>query len=128
MSTSQLEKYTELLLEAKDREAYAKATRIQLEEQIAELIPGPETGSKTVRLENGMRVTVKRGWNFKVDVDNLIDATPTTFIPPIKTKTTRELDEKGYRWYEHEHPEIYREISKHVVATPKKVAVEVRVK
>ena len=45
--------------------------------------------------------------------------------PPIKIKTTRELDQTGYHWFESEHPELFRELCKYVVVTPKKISVEI---
>lgn len=117
------------LIRKKHAEDEARNLRIECEERIASLVPGPDSGQKTVKLEDGTSVTVKRGFNYKCQCDELygfmIDTCPE-HIPPIKTKTTRELDEKGYNWYSDNHPDVFRELARFVTATPKKVSVEVR--
>lgn len=117
------------LEQAKENEETYKKLRIRWEELVAAKIPGPDVGQKTVKLEDGTSVIVKRGFNYKCQCDDLygfmVDTCPQ-HIPPIKTKTTRELDEKGYNWYANNHPDIFRELSQFVTATPKKVSIEVK--
>lgn len=119
---------------AKAREELARAERIKVEEQIAILVPGPDEGSKTVKLEDGTKVTVERGFNYKPDIsalekvfDNADDTDGRRFVP-LKTKTTRELDLPGYRWFRDNDPEGFAMLAQHVVATPKKVSVTLKVK
>jgi len=126
-----LEQNVLLLIAAKSAEEQARNKRIVLEEAVAYDIPGPDSGSKTATLEDGTKVTVKRGWNYKADCQAIEDklAWDSYHMPaPIKSKTTRELDEKGYEWYKHNRPAIYEEVSKFVTVAPKKVAVEVKKK
>ena len=114
----------------KVEELLAKKKRTAIEEQIALLIPGPDTGQKTVTLKDGLKITVKRGLNYKADlpevaavlVQNADDSLPV----PVKTKTVRELDTQGYEWYRINHPRIFALIAKHVVVTRKKVAVSLK--
>lgn len=112
------------LWEAKRREADAKKYRIATEESIAAIVETPDSGQKTVKLNDGSKVTVKRGWNYKAnlaDIKKLFIKWNDNACMPIKTK--EEFDAAGYEWYRVHDPEGFREISKHVIATPKKVAV-----
>jgi hypothetical protein len=116
------------LILAKTVEDTAKQNRIAIEEKIAALIPGPERGQKTANLPDGVKITVERGFNYKADCQAIekLDLQITGY--PIKTKSTRELDVVGYEWYQQNHPGLFSQISKHVVVTPKKVSVTIKVK
>lgn len=117
------------LLAEKEAEELCRRQRIALEEAIALCIPGPDSGQKTIKLDDGTSVTVKRGWNYKAkleDIDAIFLDGMIGDPPPIKTKTTRELDERGYEWFRENRPGIFSELSKHVTVTPKKIAVEVK--
>ncbi len=128
---AQLSELAYVLKNAKAAEALAKSGRINAEEQIAALIPTKDTGQKIITLNDGTKITVKRGLNYKVDFDELYGdmvCTCPQHIPPIKTKTTKELDSKGYEWYRENEPNVFGIISRHVTVTPKKVAVTLVVK
>jgi hypothetical protein len=119
------------LITAKSTEESAKQQRIRIEEKLAELIPGPERGQKTVTLENGIKITVERGFNYKADtagIDGICkgDNTQPDRFAPIKTKTTTELDVTGYEWYRDNDSEFFGMLSQFVTVTPKKVAVQVK--
>lgn len=124
------------LLTAKHEENEARKKRVEIEERIAALVPGPESGQKTVDLGNGVKITVERGLNYKANLDaisklfsdNAADLPDTLgqYPPPVKTKTTRELDVTGYDWYRENVPSLFVEIAKHVEAKPKKVDVSVK--
>jgi len=130
MNELDLELLVDQLIEAKAAETKARNLRCAIEEEIAGSIPGPDSGQKSVTLEDGTKVTVKRGWNYKCDhvsmltwfEDELREEEPA----PLKSKTTVELDEKGYNWYRENHPHVFNSISKFVEAKPKKVSVEVK--
>jgi len=122
------EKLVELvrhLVSAKQTEEQAKVVRISIEEKIAALIPGPERGQVTQKLEGGTSVCVERGFHYKTDIDGMKTLSNIPFLP-IKSKTTIELDSVGYEWYRQADPESFAELSKYVVATPKKIAVTVK--
>ncbi len=114
----------------KIEEALAKKKRIAIEEQIALLVPGPETGQKTVKFKSGASITVKRGLNYKANLEKIdrlfFDFGQPKLVAPIKTKTTRELDTVGYEWYGKKHPDVFRLLTEYVVVTPKKVAVALK--
>ena len=125
---------------AKLAENVAKKKRTALEERIAGFIKSPEAGQKTVRAVSDegqvLTVTVKRGLNYKADVQ-AIDEYFAMESPslgnefatvPCKSKATRELDVAGYEWYRKYHPSIFAEITKHVTITPKKPSITIKVK
>jgi hypothetical protein len=127
---SDLEFLCRALIKAKYHEDVAKQERIQLEERIASLVPGPEVGSKTHKVNDSMKVTVERGYNYKADLDAIVAALASDTEPeliPVKVKTTRELDAKGYEWYKANDNDTYAKICQYVSVTPKKVAVTVKV-
>lgn len=132
--TYDLDKLADLaaqLSTAKLREETTKQQRISVEEQIAALVPGPEKGQKTVKLPDGTKIVVERGLNYKADcqaIEKIFASEGETRFVPVKTKTTRELDEKGYEWYFSNDPDGFALLSKYVTVTPKKVAVSLKAK
>lgn len=110
---------------AKEAEETAKANRIAIEEMIAALIPGPETGQKTVTVKDGSKLVVTRGFNYKADIE-AIKHYQLAFGAPITSKTTHALDVKGYEWYRENHPDVFAQIAQHVSVTPKKVSVALK--
>lgn len=124
-----LNSYALDLLDIKKQETKVRQRRTELENKIAELVHGPESGQKTITLENGTKITVKRGFNYKVsDFDDLGGCAPCDIPAPVKMKTTKELDVVGYEWFRENRPDIFKEMAQFVTVTPKKVAVEVKVK
>lgn len=119
------------LLMVKSEEEVIRRKRIAIEEEIAYYIPSKETGQRTETLPDGLKITVKRGLNYKADlpaIRKLLDCKETwhSLWIPIKSSTTETLDVIGYEWCKANHPEIFRELSKHVAITPKKVSVIVK--
>jgi hypothetical protein len=124
-----LESLYDVLKNAKQAEDTAQRERIFIEEQIAALVHTKDVGQKTVTLSDGKKITVKRALNYRADCEAIQDShcwvslgTPA----PIKTKTTKTLDEKGYEWYRSNLPEVFNKISKHVTVTPAKVSVTLK--
>jgi hypothetical protein len=110
----------------------AKEALVEAEEAIVQHLeayysPAPESGQKTYNI-GGESVTVKRGFNHRANMEGIekVFASRSELPPPIKTKTTRELDTAGYEWYRTNHPALFLAISEHVTVTPKKVSVAVR--
>ncbi len=117
------------LRKAKEVEARTKANRIKLEELLASLVPTKEIGQTTTVLTNGMKVIVKRGYNYKANCESIqqlfVEMEQPEFTPPIKAKTTRSLDTTGYEWYRVNHPDIFKAMAENVVVTPAKPSVTV---
>ena len=110
----------------KTREEEAKKLRISVEIEIAQLIEGPETGSKTVTLESGRKITVKRGINYTTDVEGLSGIMIGNCLPPLQSKTIVVLDIEGYEWYRVNDPVAFATISEFVETKPKKIAVTIK--
>ena len=114
---------------AKEAEASAKERRIEIEEMIAEIVPGPDIGQVTVSVKDGSKLVVTRGFNYKADLDGIRNVIAECndrgmgIIVPTRSKTTHELDIRGYEWYKQSHPQIFAQLSQHVSITPKKVSV-----
>jgi hypothetical protein len=117
------------LAHAKQAEARSTALRIAAEEKIVALVTGPDTGQRTITLTDGRKITVKRGLNYRVDVQSLVKTHRLLGIPcpaPVKQKTTYELDAKGYEYYRENYPQAFTAISEFVTVTPKKIAVTLK--
>lgn len=112
------------LRRAKVTEEQAKKNRINLEELVAKLIPTDDVGQKTVTASDGTKVTIKRGFNYKADLEGVQESFDAMLLAaPVKSKTTRELDVKGYEWYRENDRDAFCVLAKHVTVTPKKVSV-----
>ena len=117
------------LLHAKKSEDDARKIRIEMEEKIASYIETPEEGQKSVKLADGIKVTVERGYNYSTDLDQFeLFCKANDIFPPVKTKTTKELDKRGYNWYEVNNPEFFQKFSAFVSRKPKKTSVVISVK
>lgn len=105
-------------------EKYAQESRIATEARISALIPTDGTEQKTVTLENGYKVTVKRPISYKADVDGIREELKGTDLPvPLKCDVTTLLDVKGYEWYRDHLPVDFVKLSKYVTIKPLKVSV-----
>lgn len=101
------------LATAKHAEAEAKITRIQAEEAILAAVELPEKGSKTFAAP-GLKLTVQTGLNYKADI-TAVERIDSDFV-----KTKKELDERAYEDTRVNNPELFAKLSQHVVVTPKK--------
>ncbi len=133
MDKTKLLTLSRALLEIKEKEEEIKSSRILLEGKIALLIPTEDSGQKTVTLDDGSKVTVKRGLIYKADVQDIRGVFSDEFIRkelpvPISVKVEEKLDVKGYEWYRENHPKIFNELAEFVTVTPKKVAITLKMK
>lgn len=109
------------LYNAKKAEEQAKAARIAAEEAVAAALGGPDNGSHTFTTGT-LKVTVKRGYNYKVsDMDEF----ETKFPSLVKTTVKKELDAKEYEAMRVNCDDI-SDIAAYITATPKKVSVELK--
>ena len=124
----QLKELANAFREAKKAEETAVRTRIQAEERIASLIPTKDVGQKTITLSCGTKITVKRGLNYKADIDGIqrhcLEMGGKLSL--VKMKTTRELAIDAYEWTRINDPESFAFVSQYVTVTPKKVAVTIK--
>jgi len=122
-----LQPLVENLISARDKEENARKERIAIEEQIAAFVPTKETGQKTVTFKNGVKIIVKRGLNYKADLEAIRTAlAPYDVALPIQIKITRELDVQGYEYYRKNHPSIFSKITPYVSVVPRKTSVTVK--
>jgi hypothetical protein len=107
------------LYNAKKAEELAKAARIAAEEAVAAALGGPENGSRTFTTGT-LKVTVKRGYNYKVSD---IAALEKAYSNLVKTTIKKELDAHEYEIAIATGP---TDAAEFVTATPKKVSVELK--
>jgi len=127
-----LTELSRLLYVAKAAENMTKRKRIEIEEEIAKLVP-IEKGQRTINLPDGSaKITVSKGRSYRTDIRALKGLFKNSrfremgFPSPFKTK--EELDIEGYEWYRKHHPEVFTLMAKHVEIKPGKVSVSVKLK
>ena len=109
------------LYNAKKAEEQAKTARIAAEEAVASALGGPENGSKTF-MTGTLKVTVKRGYNYKVSDMGALEA---KYPSLVKTTVKKELDAKEYEAMRVNCDDV-SDIAAYITATPKKVSVELK--
>lgn len=120
MTDIEIEKLAIALANAKDVENNARAARIEAEEALAAAIGGKETGSTTVHVGR-FGITVKRGFNYRIDTPKLFAERYPDFV---RVSERVEVNARTYELQREANTELYREMSQHVTVTPKKVGVE----
>jgi len=118
-------------LNAKQGVDMAKMQQNKAKVEIANRISTGGASQKTVTLHNGTKITVARGFNTKIDADEISKLFDTdeefeNFPKPLLTKTEQILDAQGYEWYRVNHPVLFAKIAEHVTLTPKAVSVTVK--
>ena len=109
------------LVHARQAEAEAKAARIECEEAILAQYELAEAGSRTVKTDNGLKLTLKTSLGYKVDVGAEF---PVTMI---KKTVKQELNVKAYEALRESDPMEFSRLSKMVTTTPRKPSVTVAV-
>lgn len=128
MNVRSLEALACELANAKTDESKAKSRRVMLEEEIAAMLDSPENGSKTFPAGSGLKITIKRGWLYKADVDAIRDMDIADEVSPIKLVPAQEVfDPKEYERIIKDHPDIAARLAQHVTVTPAKVSVTLKV-
>lgn len=109
------------LVLARATEAKAKENRIKCEEAILAQYKLAETGSKTVKTGNGLKLTLKTALGYKIEKG--------ATLPDCVTKTTTkvELDANAYEALRESDPMEFSRIAKMVTTTQKKPSVTVAV-
>lgn len=106
---------------AKAAENVAKEARVKAEAALAEALGGKDDGSMSFKC-GPMSVTVKRGWNYKVDD---IEQFASHFPALVSTKPT--FNATAYEKARREGGTLFDDACQHVTATPKKVSVEIKI-
>lgn len=105
---------------ARTNEAHAKERRVAAEEAVLKNMDLKERGATSLSGNNGLKVTVTTGFNYKLDKGSIIPE-------GLPTKTEVKLDTTKYEKIRQEDPELFKTISKVVTATPKKPSVSLKV-
>ncbi len=109
------------LVHARAAEAKAKAARIEAEEAIIAQYELAESGSQTVKTNNGLKLTLKTSLGYKIDKGaELPDSV-------IKETVKRELNTKAYESLRESDPMEFSRLSKMVTTTPRKPSVTIAV-
>jgi hypothetical protein len=116
------------LFRAKKDEETAKQSRIKIEEALASKIEGPEIGSTTIDTGEGIKVTVKRGFNYKADVAAIRDLEMSDELVPIEfIPSCFAFDESKYEALRSSNPQQFAKVAPFVTVTPKKVSVSLKI-
>ncbi len=111
-------------LQAKLEEDYARARRVEIENQMAGALEVPAEGSKTHKID-GYKVTVTQPIIRKVDAKSW-DEVKGKISPdmwPIKTKV--EADATGCKYLANNEPEVWATVSSAFTATPGKIGFKI---
>lgn len=111
------------LYDAKDVENEAKAKRIEIEEQILDLVVCDDIGSVTVQAGK-LKVNVRKGVSFSADIPAMMEEIKDVAGLPLVVK--REFDDKAYLELEKYNPDMFRRVSQFVTSKPKKPAVTLK--
>jgi hypothetical protein len=110
------------LREAGEREAAAKADRVQAEVEVAAIVAEklpPEGGTRTLE-EDGVKFEVKTGFNFRADVSAI------KAVAPGLVKVREEFDDRAYKALWLENADEARRVSAYVTASPSKPYVKIK--
>lgn len=117
------------LYRAKRDESDAKKLRVAAELAIAALVTiEGVSGSKTVDAGEGLKVTVKQGVNYKADVDAIraLDLGDDADLPVKCVPSSYVFDAKAYEVLRTDKPGVAAILAEHVVVTPSKPAVTIK--
>lgn len=110
---------------AKENEAFARAARQRIEDQIVALTGLQEYGQKTVNAP-GFKVTVKPNYSYSLDqaaYDQIADQIPLA-LSPITYK--REPNESRIRALKADHPDLYARLAMALTVKPTRPTVEIK--
>jgi len=114
------------IIDAKNAEDAAKKQRIELEEELVNLVGKKDEGSQTHKIGD-YKVTITgkltRSLDKKVWAD--IEQSIPHALRPVEYKPS--LDTKGLKYLEDNEPEVFRTVSSAVTVKPAKTAVSIKV-
>lgn len=108
------------LVQARHAEAEARNARVEAEEALIAQIELGEQERKTLKTDNGLKLTFQSGLSYKLakEFDGSV---------PVKRVEKIDLDTKAYEALRETDPETFKDISQYVTVTPKKTAVSVAI-
>lgn len=109
------------LANARQAEAEARAKRIEAEEAIIAQVELGESERKTLSTDNGLKITMQSGLNYKLAKGELPDWMPIKRIEKV------ELDKKAYEQIRESDPATFAKLSEYVTTSPKKTSVTLAV-
>ena len=107
-------------LDLKKTEDNARTERIKIEEEMINFLETKSEGSTTTTLEDKTKITVKTGFNRKLDL-KAWEKVKQKIVPevrPIKTKI--ELDVPALKKLQEKQPLVYKTISEAITVTTSK--------
>lgn len=115
-----LETLVARLAELKKLEDDAKLARVEHESRILPFLEQIEEGSKTTTLANGTKVTVKNGYNRRLDQEawKRIKHKIPENLRPVQVKEV--LNDTSLRYLKNNEPDFYKEMAAVVTTSPAK--------
>jgi len=110
---------------ARQAEADANAKRIEIEQQILQLIPPREEGSMSTELPNGWKVRTSGKMIYSGDIDRLLELTRSWPEKPVRSRL--EIDTSMLRAIRSDRPDLWRSIAPAITVRPAKTGVSVEV-
>lgn len=109
------------LVQARHAEAEARSARVEAEEALIAQIELGEQERKTLKTDNGLKLTFQSGLSYKMAKEFDVQ------IVPAKRTEKVELDVKAYEALRESDPAAFKTASQHVTVTPKKTSVSVAI-
>lgn len=109
------------LVQARHAEAEARTARVEAEEALIAQIELGEQERKTLKTDNGLKLTFQSGLSYKLAKGCNAEAVP------VKRTEKIDLDTKAYEALRESDPETFKDISQYVTVTPKKTSVSVAI-
>ena len=107
------------LANARKTEQDAREARIAAEEAIIAQVQLGESERKTLKTDNGLKLTVQTGLNYKLDSGYL----EMMDCVPVKRTEKVEIDVKAYEGLRESDPRAFAAASQYVTTKPKKTSV-----
>lgn len=114
------------LAELKKIEDDAKLERVKHEAEILPFLDQIEEGSKTTTLANGTKVTVKNGFNRRLDQEawKRIKHKIPENLRPVQIKEV--LNDTSLRYLKNNEPDFYKEMAAVVTTSPAKPYITIK--
>jgi hypothetical protein len=109
---------------AKEKEAFAKAERQRIEDQIVAITGLKDHGQKTVAQAN-CKITVKPNFSYSLDLAEWDKLAPTFPVALVPYRIKIEPNEAKIRAIKADHPDLYARLSAALTVKPNRPTVEI---